>query len=71
MPNVKPRFSRRDLMIGSAALAGSLAMRGADLPVVPPQPGEDFNGYQQRRRRELWNLLGDLPWNHQPAPPRL
>lgn len=71
VPNVKPRFSRRDLMIGSAALAGSVAMRGADLPVVPPQPGEDFGSYQQRRRRELWNLLGDLPWNHQPAPPRL
>jgi len=51
--SVKPRLSRRDLMVGSAALAGSLAMRGAELPVVSPQPGEDFGGYQQRRPRTV------------------
>ena len=31
----------------------------------------EFDIYQQRRRWELWNLLGDLPWDHKPAPPRL
>lgn len=32
---------------------------------------QDFDSYQQRRRRELWDLLGDLPWDHKPAAPRL
>jgi dienelactone hydrolase len=27
--------------------------------------------YQQRRRTALWSLLGDLPWQHEPAPPKL
>jgi dienelactone hydrolase len=30
-----------------------------------------FASRQEKRRRELWRLLGDVPWNHQPAPPRL
>jgi hypothetical protein len=30
-----------------------------------------FSAYQQRRRADLWSLLGDLPWQHEPAPPRL
>lgn len=30
-----------------------------------------FAAFQERRRQELWGLLGDLPWGHRPAPPRL
>jgi len=30
-----------------------------------------FTAYQEQRRKELWGLLGDLPWKHQPAPPKL
>ena len=26
---------------------------------------------QIMRRRELWRLLGDLPWKHRPGPPKL
>jgi dienelactone hydrolase len=26
---------------------------------------------QENRRRELWDLLGDLPWRHQPGPAKL
>ena len=33
--------------------------------------GEEFAAYQERRRHELWSLLGDLPWDHQPSPPKL
>lgn len=32
---------------------------------------ESYRLKQQDRRRELWALLGDLPWTHRPAPPRL
>ena len=30
-----------------------------------------FAAYQAQRRQALWGLLGDLPWQHQPAPPRV
>ena len=36
-----------------------------------PELSDAFSIDQQRRRWELWNLLGDLPWDHQPAPPHL
>lgn len=29
-----------------------------------------FTAYQRSRRKELWGLLGDLPWDHKPAPPK-
>jgi hypothetical protein len=32
---------------------------------------EDFTAHQAKRRRELWDLLGDLPTDHKPAPPKL
>jgi len=35
------------------------------------QSFEAFTARQLRRRKELWGLLGDLPWDHRPAPPRL
>lgn len=35
------------------------------------QTGASFAAYQEKRRNELWGLLGDLPWEHQPAPARL
>jgi hypothetical protein len=31
----------------------------------------EFLTNQQQRRRKLWELLGDLPWDHKPAPPKL
>lgn len=35
------------------------------------QTKEEFAAYQAKRRQELWGLLGDLPTNHQPRPPKL
>jgi dienelactone hydrolase len=32
---------------------------------------ERFPSFQERRRKELWRLLGDLPWQHQVAKPKL
>ena len=31
----------------------------------------EFSAYQDQRRRELWSLLGDLPWDHKPAAPKV
>lgn len=38
---------------------------------TPNTPTEDFIAYQEKRRKELWSLLGDLPWDHKPKPSRL
>jgi dienelactone hydrolase len=32
---------------------------------------KDFASHQDRRRKELWGLLGDLPWRQHAAPPTL
>jgi len=66
-----PWVNRREFIAGSAALAGTVAMQANPLPVVSPDSPTNFAAYQEQRRRELWSLLGDLPWNHQPSPPQL
>ncbi len=34
----------------------------------PDETLVEFTAFQARRRKELWNLLGDLPWAHRPGP---
>jgi len=69
-------WTRRHFMETSAALLTSASV------TVPPttsvvdavmagDAAESFSEHQEKRRRELWGLLGDLPWNHQPKPARL
>ena len=58
-------------MIGSVALANSLAAKANGISVASGDSGDDFRLNQQRRRQDLWSLLGDLPWDHKPAPPQL
>jgi len=63
--------TRRDFMKQSAAL---LAL--GETQLRPAQPllmgtSEEFAAFQARRRKELWSLLGDLPWSHKPRPATL
>ena len=62
--------TRREFIVGTAALAESLVMQASSNPLASRGAGEGLGIYQERRRRELWKLLGDLPWLHKPAPPR-
>jgi hypothetical protein len=59
-------WTRRDFLRSSAG-AASAGLLGAQ--AVPP--GESFAAAQQSRREELWGLLGDLPWQYRPGPPKL
>lgn len=71
----KATTTRREFMKRSTALAA--------LGMVPQEQAEkgssvlsrsvrgEFAIYQERRRWELWRLLGDLPWDHEPAAPQL
>ena len=62
---------RRDFLKQSAAM---LAIGGA-LPMTAAARSDmtrsEFAEYQTSRRKELWGLLGDLPWQHKPTPPKL
>jgi len=35
------------------------------------QTDASFRSHQDERRKELWGLLGDLPWQHRPGPAEL
>lgn len=62
---------RREFLKSSAALlaaGGTLPSNSAANSFGPPQ---EFSTYQDKRRKELWPLLGDLPWDHKPGPPKL
>ena len=63
------RITRRSFVSGSAFLAAPVDFP-ADAAERPPAP-HDFALYQARRRQALWSLLGDLPWQHEPAPPKV
>ena len=65
--------TRRDFLRSSAA-ASSLAFAGARALASEGNEmseHQDFAKFQERRRKELWGLFGDLPWNHHPGPAKL
>jgi alpha/beta hydrolase family protein len=62
---------RREFLMSSAALlaaGGPLQSTPRYNPAGQPQ---EFNTYQENKRKELWSLLGDLPWDHKPGPAKL
>jgi hypothetical protein len=65
--------TRREFLRASTA-AASLAFSGVtslSAGVQHVQPNDEFTKHQERRRKELWGLLGDLPWQHRPGPAKL
>src|SRR5499426_1408523 len=64
-------LARRDFLKQSAA---TMAVGSGIAPMIGPQEYKtkrEFVAYQQKRRKLLWSLLGDLPFNHHPKPPKL
>src|SRR2546423_2122916 len=71
-------MKRREFLQNSAALLASGATPLSDSfsnPAAGSQqsatPANAFAAHQEDRRKELGSLLGDLPWQHRPAPPKL
>jgi acetyl esterase/lipase len=65
---------RRDFLKKSAALlaaGGSPKLSSGASPQKRNARDRDFPHYQKKRRKELWGLLGDLPWDHKPGPAKL
>jgi len=56
------------------AFAQAMALGAAAFDPVAGADGPTswvFSAFQAKRRKELWGLLGDLPWQHQPGPPKV
>jgi len=58
-------------VMASGAIAGSGSLASAEVAAELPQVSPGFTTHQVQRRRVLWGLLGDLPWQHRPAPAKL
>jgi dienelactone hydrolase len=56
---------------GTIGFSGTAEVRGAGAPTIIDDSPAAFAAYQKRRRQALWGLLGDLPWQHEAAPPKL
>ncbi|MFB3923323.1 MAG: dienelactone hydrolase family protein [Terriglobia bacterium] len=66
-------IKRREFLKTSAQ--GLAVAAAASSPLLAPAAAErsatEFAEFQEKRRKELWGLLGDLPWQHKPGPARL
>ena len=79
MESAHGKLNRREFLEKSAAVAASAAVPASatlgshTLTEHAPQPPnhDAFWARQKERRKELWKLLGDLPWEHKPAPEKL
>ena len=68
----------REFLRNSAAVMASGALPHAgnlvgDEGPVQSSPGSaaQFAAHQEQRRKELWGMSGDLPWQHRPGAPKL
>ncbi|HKV78927.1 MAG TPA: alpha/beta hydrolase family protein, partial [Candidatus Sulfotelmatobacter sp.] len=55
----------------AAAVWSKTGTRSIDSNEASQTSREEFASFQERRRKELWSFLGDLPWQHQAAKPKL
>ncbi len=65
------RTNRRDFLRISAALMTTAGVGLTAPGDAEPEPPTASAGSSAARRKELWSLLGGLPWKHRPAAPRL
>ena len=65
-------ITRRQFVSCSALLMSGISL-SLDSPAsnLVAETETAFSAVQQRRRAALWDLLGDLPWQHEPAAPKL
>jgi dienelactone hydrolase len=67
------KSGRRNFLQASGALLTSAVFSGKPFAqsATSQELPESYRLRQQDRRRELWGLLGDLPWTHRPGPVKL
>jgi hypothetical protein len=62
---------RRDFLKRTAATIATSPILSTMTHPQGSRSKSEFAAYQQRRRRQLWSLLGDLPLKHRPGPAKL
>jgi hypothetical protein len=62
---------RREFLKSSAGMLALNSGLPATSNANPSRAAKQFATYQAKRRKELWGLLGDLPWQHTPGPAKL
>jgi dienelactone hydrolase len=64
--------TRREF-VQSCTAAAAWGVSGTKAFVSDESKGSNsaFSSYQVRRRKDLWSLLGDLPWQYRASPPKL
>ncbi len=62
---------RRDFLKTSAAVLASGMGFGMANQAPQDMSPKTFQAFQSKRRKELWGLLGYLPWDHKPRPPKV
>ena len=65
------RAARRNFLKGCAATWGLGLIQAMQTNAAEPESRVDFVARQQRRREELWSLLGDLPARDRPVTAKL
>src|ERR1700756_1237110 len=68
------KTTRRQFVSRTALLSGGigLGLNSINANAVAASDTEDaFSSYQKVQCEALWGLLGDLPWQHEPAPPKV
>ena len=73
-PPLSAFSNRREFLRNSAAVmaSGAIVSAASSAGGEPRmRPSQEFAAHQQQRRKELWGLLGDLPWQHRPGPAKL
>jgi dienelactone hydrolase len=76
MANSQRQTTRREFVSRSALFTAALELGWAGGAITQGAAAQSetvdaFSTYQSRRREALWGLLGDLPWQHEPAPPKV
>ena len=66
-----PSSSRRDFLKQTAATVATTSALPSVTDAQSFKTRREFFAHQQKRRRLLWSLLGDLPFNHRPKHPKL
>lgn len=62
-------WTRREFLQSSVGAASATAL--VTKSSMAKISDSDFTSAEENRRKELWGLLGDLPWQHQPGPAKL
>jgi len=68
------KTTRRQFVSRTALLSGGigLGLNSMNTNAIAESATDNaFTSYQNLRREALWGLLGDLPWQHEPAPPKV